>query len=362
MNIAFDASILRSPEFTGVEKSFISMLRGLSLHPTGHRFFLVSPENCPRIEGLSTEFSNVSLATRAGPLWRERAFAPWLAEQHIDIVHSPVTAFPLLAAAAKICTVHELPWTEQGTRGDEGRAASHRAWAQLAAMHATRIVCVSRTTAQRLREFAASSAERIRVIYHGIEPRFVPCAEKQIDPPYFLCLGRTRRKKNALAALRAFRVFLDRSAAPHRLLFAGPAGEDREAILEKAQALGLQERVRLLGYVAERELPALYSGAQALLYLSFSEGFGLPPIEAMACGTPVIAAARGAIPEIAGEGALLVDPEQPLATAEAVEQIVLDPAFRAARVEAGKYLAAKYSLEANRKAVLSLYAEFEESP
>lgn len=361
MKIAFDASILRAPDPTGVEKSFLSMLRALSLRPTGHDFFLVFPDATARIEGISKEFSIISLPQARGPLWRERHLSPWLAAHDIDLLHSPVSAFPLLAKVAKICTVHEVPWTEPGTRGDEGCDASHRMWAQLAAMHATRIVCVSKTTANRLARVAPSAAERTRVVYHGIDPQFRPQAARQTGEPYFLCLGRARRKKNALAAIRAFRVFLDRTRAPHRLLMAGPSGKDREAILEAANALGLSARIRLLGYVREEELPGLYAGAQALLYLSFSEGFGLPPLEAMACGTPVVASNRGAIPEVAGEGALLVPPDEPLAAAQALEQMIADPAFRTARVEAGKHLAAKYSWEANRKAVLSLYREIEES-
>lgn len=362
MKIAFDAGILLAPEPTGVEKSFLSSLRALSLRPTGHEFFLAFPGACPRISGLSAEFRSVSLTEASGPMWRERALAPWIGENRIDAVHSPVSAFPLLAPAAKICTVHELPWREAGTRGDEGRRASHRIWAQLAAMHATRIVCVSRTTAEHLRETAPGAQERIRVVHHGIDPLFRPVSRPPAQPPYFLCLGRARKKKNAAAAIRAFRVFLDRTASSHRLLFAGPSGEDREAILEKSRALGLSERVGLLGYIPESQMPALYAGATALLYLSLSEGFGLPPLEAMACGTPVIASNRGAIPEISGPAAQLVPPEEPLAAALAMERLVADPALRASRIEAGKSLAARFSWEAHRESLLSLYAELESRP
>lgn len=365
MRIAFDVSILSCPEPTGVERTFASLLRALARRRTGHEFLLVSPGEVPEIPGLSAEFSPSPLEAEGGPLWRERLLPAMVRERGVELFHSPLSAFPLLAPCRKIATVHEIPWLEEGTRGDEGRRPPHRLWAYLAASFADRILCVSKRTAENLERLHPSAAARIRAFPHGLDPIFrpVPHRDGQLEAygipsrPYFLCVGKARAKKNLLEAVRAFRVFLDRTGAPHRLVLAGPGGPALDQAREKARALAIADRVLTPGYVAEKDLPALYGRAEALLYLSFSEGFGLPPLEAMACGTPVIASDRGAIPEVLGEGGILLPPGDPMRVAEAMARLASDPAFRAAKVEEGRRRAGLFRWEDTVSRLLSIYGE-----
>jgi len=369
MHVAFDVSVLDTPEPTGVERACSNLLRALARRRTGHRFTLVAPRRIPPLPPLSEEFGTALLETdRPGALWRERLLPDFVKERAIDLFHSPVAAFPLTATCRKLVTMHEVPWLEPGTEGDEGRRATHRIWAYLDATYADRIVCVSERTATNLVSLYREAERKVRIVHHGVEERFRPLDSSEVDEealvragippgPYFLFVGKARARKNLVHAVRAFRVFLDRTAAPHRLVLAGPGGAPLAEALERSRHLGLSSRVIATGFVPDDDLVTLYNRADALLFLSYSEGFGLPPLEAMACGTPVVASDRGAIPEVVGDAAAIVGPDDPLAIASALRRIVEDADHRADLVRRGRERAARFTWEKTAEAILSIYAE-----
>jgi glycosyltransferase involved in cell wall biosynthesis len=370
LRIAIDVSVLDTPEPTGVEKTCASLLRTLAGRKTGHRFTLVAPGRAPRLPPLSEEFEVAVLPAEGPlPLWRERLLPTFVRERGIEAFHSPVAAFPLTASCRKIATMHEVPWLESGTEGDEGRRAAHRIWAYLDAAYADRIVCVSRRTADNLASLYRDAAPKVRVVPHGVESRFRKLADGEGDldgllarlkippGPYFLFVGKARARKNLVHAVRAFRVFLDRTAGPHRLVLAGPGGPSLDEALDRARGLGLESRVVATGYVSDDDLVGLYNRAAALLFLSYSEGFGLPPLEAMACGTPVVASDRGAIPEVVGDAAVVVPPDDPLAIANALAKLEVDAAWRSELAERGRARAATFTWEAAADRILAIYEE-----
>jgi len=286
-----------------------------------------------------------------------------LAKNRFDIFHSPVAAIPLFGSFAKIATIHEIPWREPGTRGDEGRRFRHRAWVYLASQYARHIICPSRHTAHHLSSLYPAAKNKIHVIPHLIGREY--CRESAAPPPafdflfagkpYFLCVGRAREKKNWRQALQALRWIGDENGMDIQLVIVGPRGKSLQKIRQVAQKWQLDNRVHILGYVEEQLLQKLYRRAVALLYLSYSEGFGLPPLEAMALQTPVIASDRGAIPEICGKGAWLVDPDQPEGIARAMLQMLEDEGLAQQYVGKGAEQVTTYSWENIVKAVLSLY-------
>ncbi|HET6201961.1 MAG TPA: glycosyltransferase family 1 protein [Planctomycetota bacterium] len=370
MRIAFDVSVLDTPEPTGVEKVCESLLRALARRRTGHRIALVAPRRLPPLPPLSDEFEPVVLPVEGSlALWRERLVPPFVRARGIEVFHSPVAAFPLTAPCRRIATMHEVPWLEAGTEGDEGRRAAHRIWAFLDATYADAVICPSGRTAENLVSLYPTAAPKVRVVFHGVEARFRPRTRDEGEDaaalgrcgipagPFFLMVGKARAKKNLVHAVRAFRVFLDRTAAPHRLVFVGPRGSALEPALERARALGLAGRVLAAGYVTDDDLARLYRSAEALLFLSHSEGFGLPPLEAMACGAPVVASDRGAIPEVVGDAGVCVSPDDPLATALALQRLVADEDFRRDLVRRGFERAARFTWEEAAARVLALYAE-----
>jgi glycosyltransferase involved in cell wall biosynthesis len=171
---------------------------------------------------------------------------------------------------------------------------------------------------------------------------------------YLLSLGTREPGKNRETILWAMRYLLDHGADPH-LAVVGQAGWGAAAEEELVRNLGLEDRVHFTGYVPQEHLPALYSAAAAFLFPSLYEGFGLPVLEAMACGTPVITSNVSSLPEVAGHAALLVDPRDARALADAVNLVLSDEGVRRRLREAGLARAATFTWRACAEATLAVY-------
>jgi glycosyltransferase involved in cell wall biosynthesis len=204
-------------------------------------------------------------------------------------------------------TVHDLGWEIHPELYERRVRLMYRALFPWAVRRADRFIAVSRHTADDLIRRAGVPASRIDVVYHGLDPIFRPPADPpKVDDPYLLAVGGVSPRKNTRRVIEAFTRWRATGGQrrSYRLLVTGTS-LDSEVSRDSA---GLPEGVVLLGYVPTAELPRLYAGASALLYPGVYEGFGLPILEAMACGAPVVTSTTGAAPEIAGEAGVLVDP------------------------------------------------------
>jgi glycosyltransferase involved in cell wall biosynthesis len=199
---------------------------------------------------------------------------------------------------------------------------------------------------------------RVRVIPHAAPRAFAeaPAASAPAGPPYFLFVGNLEPRKNLARGLRAF-ARVAPSLPGQRFLIAGQPGWKYDDVLEELRRPELAGRVEWRGYVAEEDLPALYRHATAFVYPSLYEGFGLPVIEAMACGTPVLTSRVSALPELAEGAAVLVDPTDETALAEAMHALATDAALRARLRTAGRARAARYSWEATADRTIEAYEE-----
>jgi glycosyltransferase involved in cell wall biosynthesis len=209
-----------------------------------------------------------------------------------------------------VATVHDLGWRVHPELYDRKLRLMYGALFPWVLRRADRFIAVSQYTADDLVKKAGIPAARIDVIYHGLDPVFARApgesAAEGPEAPYFLAVGGVSPRKNTRRLIAAFSRWRDRGSKRYRyrLLITGNSLDP-----EFAQNGGkLPDGVSLLGYVDQAELPGLYAGAAAFLYPGIYEGFGLPIIEAMACGTPVVTSTTGAAPEIAGGAAILVDP------------------------------------------------------
>jgi glycosyltransferase involved in cell wall biosynthesis len=200
---------------------------------------------------------------------------------------------------------------------------------------------------------------RVRVIPHaaprGFDPP-PPTFTPRADPPYFLFVGNLEPRKNLARTLRAF-ARVAQALPDHRFVIAGQPGWKYEDVAREAARPDLKGRVLFRGYVPEDELPALYRNATAFVYCSLYEGFGMPVIEAMACGTPVLTSRVAALPELAEGAALLVDPLDEAAMAEALLALGTDASLRETLRAAGPARAAQYSWERTCEQTLEAYRE-----
>lgn len=188
------------------------------------------------------------------------------------------------------------------------------------ALKAKKIITVSEFSKAQLIELLGIPEELIRVIYNGVDDQFLINEQKhQWERPYFLYVGNRRKNKNIPAMLKAFA--LARIPNDFMLFLSGDSDKEIDA---EIQQLGIGKRVRFLGFIEEENLPKLYKGAHATLFVSLMEGFGLPVIESMASGIPVLTSSGGALEEIAGGAALCVDPLEVSAIQTGIEQLVND--------------------------------------
>jgi glycosyltransferase involved in cell wall biosynthesis len=297
-----------------------------------------------------------SLAFRAGHAW-EQAALPLLARGS-PLLFSPANLAPLAAGRRNVVLIHDVAAMRRPEAYRRFYAAYQRRLLPALAHRARRVVTVSEFSRAEIVELLGMAPEAVEVVPNGVDARFSPTADPAaaarsfgLDRPYVLAVGTSSARKNLAALGEGAR----RLAALGIELVA--AGSERGYLRGEPPPDG----IRRLGYVDDRLLPGLYAGARALAMPSLHEGFGLPCLEAMACGVPVVAARRGALPETVGDAALLVEPD-PGELAEALVAAAGDDALRSRLREAGLARAAAFSWDAAaRRADSVLEAALEEA-
>lgn len=178
-----------------------------------------------------------------------------------------------------------------------------------------------------------------------------------LTPGYLLFVGTLEPRKNLPGLLTAYRILLSRGVNREPLVVVGSRGWFYDEVFARVEALGLGAHVRFLENVPDEDLPALYSGAVLLVMPSFYEGFGLPALEALACGTPVVLSDRGSLPEVGGEAAVYVNPDSPEEIAAGVARVLEDPDLRERLRAAGLAHAARFTWEETARKTLNIYLQ-----
>jgi glycosyltransferase involved in cell wall biosynthesis len=225
------------------------------------------------------------------------------------------------------------------------------------------IICPSEATKRATVRLFGVEPERCRVIPHGVETEFALPASPSVKADvraryalpqhYLLQLGTVQPRKNYVTSLRALARIPTAERMP--LIVAGAFGWKYDAVVDAVRELDLRDWVRFVGYAGMPDLPALYQMAHAVLFPSLDEGFGLPLLEAFAAGTPVVASNAGAIPEVAGDAALLSAPEDAQALAENLLRLLTERRLRERQVAAGRARAALYTWSASAAAHREVY-------
>jgi glycosyltransferase involved in cell wall biosynthesis len=283
-----------------------------------------------------------------------------------QVLHGTANTLPLLRASMPaVVTLHDLAIYRHPEFFPGRQAFSTRVLIPRTLRRAARVICPSAYTAQDAQSLFGVPPERLRIIPHGVEEFFrrppAPAALQaardryRLPARYVLFVGTLQPRKNLEMALKA--VAAARRQANVSLVVAGGRGWRDEAALELIRTLKLEDGVRLLGYVPVSDLPALYRQAEVFLFPSRYEGFGLPVLEAMACGAPVIASSETSLPEVAGDAALLVPPSDEAGWVRALEQVLHDPATRARLVTGGAARARQYSWARSAAAHVAVYRE-----
>lgn len=313
---------------TGVAQYLFGLLRGLEQRDRDQQFTVfVLQDDLPLFASFKSSMRLVPVSERyREPLrnigWHHQYLPRWVREHHLDVLHIPSYRRLLWQRPCPlVATIHDLAPFRVPDKYDWKRMFYGRVVVRWLACRQDRIIAVSQNTANDLTQFFELPANRIQVIHNGLDhQRFSPgsperarqWAEKRfgLETPFFLYVARLEHPaKNHLRLISAFEQFRARCHLPWQLVLSGSDWHGAEAIHTAISRSPQRQQIRSLGFVPDQELPGLYRAANAFIYPSLYEGFGLPPIEAMACGCPVISSTRGSLAEVIENAALTVDPE-----------------------------------------------------
>ncbi|MCL4487023.1 MAG: glycosyltransferase family 4 protein [Chloroflexi bacterium] len=302
---------------------------------------------------------------RMSVLLADRTHLPmdhWVPET--DLFHATDHLLPTFRRAATVFTLHDLIFHFF----PEYHLPLNRWFLRLMLprflRRADAVIAVSESTKRDAMCVYNVPAEKITVIYEGVDAALQPVTDREViakaratwakGQPFVLLVSTVEPRKNIVALVDALRLLKERGC-PHRLLIAGRKGWLFQGTFDHIEQTGMESEVDFLDYVPEAELRALFAACDAFVYPSLYEGFGLPPLEAMACGAPVIASNTSSLPEILGDAALLVNPRNTGEIADAVERVVTSSNLQAELRAKGLKQAAKFSWERAARETLAVY-------
>lgn len=256
-----------------------------------------------------------------------------------DLFFSPGYNSPLFCAAPCVFTLHDLNHIDRPENSSPSKRLYYATVLKPSCHRAASILTVSEFSRTRIIEWSGVSPEKVVNVRCGVGPEYHPgVAPYELPFPYLLCVSNRKLHKNEFRTVEAFA--LSGLAATIRLVFTGKPTPELADCIERNHVAG---RVQFVGLIPDAQLPSLYHSAQALVFASLYEGFGLPVLEAMACGTPVVTSNTSALPEIAADAALLVDPTSVEQIAAALQRIMNDTSLRQQLRRKGLAQAAQFS-------------------
>lgn len=288
-----------------------------------------------------------------------------LRKLHPDVLHVPAFASPIGWKGPMVITVHDLAFLQSP---QQLRLRARIYWQYMlreSVRHAQRIIVVSEKTRSELTSYWGIEPERICLIYNALRPSLrhdsisaeeIEGMRRRYGSRYLLHVGRIVPRKNVEKLVQAFDLLASRCTDLH-LVLAGGEGYGSAAVRQRIELSPYGERIHQTGWVPEQDLGPLYAGASALVFPSSHEGFGIPSVEAMACGTPVVASPEAASIEVAGEAVLRTDCSNPALLADAIVQVLTDEALRERLIQLGRVQAQPFNCEACARDTRRAYHE-----
>lgn len=353
MRIAINAFFLQRPA-TGSAEHLYGLLEGLDRTDEINDYRLLfprldgskvlrMPHLGPRFQTVDVEGMSATLGVRLGKIWWEQvAIRDAAKKAEADLLHSPYFASPLYPNTPTVVTIHDVITLVLPEYGKPLHTRLYNRLVSAAARKATAVLTVSEAAKKDIVRVLGLPAERVHVAYNAADPNLRPVTNQAalehmretygIVGEYVLYFGGFDVRKNIGRVIEAYHAAQSSFSRPHQLVLAGsmnlvghPLYPDPRPLIAR---LGLEDSVIVTGRVTEDEKQLLYGGASAFLFPSLYEGFGIPVLEAMACGAPVITSNTSSLPEVAGDAALLVDPTSVDEIASALTRLIDDPVLQ----------------------------------
>lgn len=366
MRIGYDVTPV-GERMSGVGTYTLQLLLGMAGAEAGHEFLLLS--NRPDHQGRLAALPALRDAWAPYPsrmLWMQLALPRHLAALGAEICHYPNSIAPLRSPCPYVLTIHDMTLSTMPGHHPLRKRLLVAPLIPLVARRAARVITVSEQARRDIVRLLRVPAERVTVISEAAAPRFRPAdaaeqarvrAAHGLRRPFLLYIGTLEPRKNLVRLIRAWHELRRRGAIQHQLAIVGAPGWQYGPIFREAARLGCADDLIFTGYLPAGDLPALYSAAEAFAFPSLSEGFGLPVVEAMACGTPVLISDTPALAEVAGPAALRVDPRSVASIAAGLERLLTDGPLRERLRAAGLARAGALSWERAARETLGVYRE-----
>lgn len=371
MRIALSA-LQQRDYLTGTGRYISELFRHLPGLARGHEFLLYLKHSQRELYPLGGETARHRVVescpgnpTRRA-LWELLRLGPLLRADQLDLYHGPANFLPPRKVCPYVLTLHDMFYFRNPRRTGFVRSLYWRGYLRATWRLADRILTDSEHSKREILHFLPVPEERIRVIPMGVDGRFFEDAPAEarclvrehygLHRPYVLFLARLDPDKNHEGVLRAFARVCEKGNRDLELVIGGARDYQSARLPTLARELEIEQRVRFLGYVEEQHLVALYQEAAVFCYPSFNEGFGLPPLEAMAAGVPVVSSRTSSLPEVVGEAGILVDPHSPEDIAGGIVQC-LDSSRGEELRQAGRERARLFSWENTARLTLRAYEE-----
>jgi glycosyltransferase involved in cell wall biosynthesis len=373
LHIVIDARRIRD---FGIGTYIRDLVHALGAIDSANHYTLISgPGDVRLLAGLPENFRTVIYPRNDSSHMDHLMFPILLRGLSPDLVHIPLNRVPLLMIRPYVVTIHDMTslfYPEERARLWMGlrRLRFRRGLAR-----AQRVIAVSEATRRDVENFMGVSPHRIRRVYNAPDPGFFArgggeeeqeqqriLERYQIQYPFLLYAGNIRRHKNVPRLVEAFAVVRDQLASHPlykdlRLVIIGDTISQYPSVRQAVIKSRVENVVRFLGFVPFETLRCFYQSAAAFVFPSRYEGFGLPPLEAMACGAPVVTSNVSSLPEVVGDAAILVNPENVFDIARGIKEVLLDEPLRAELIRRGREQALRFSWERTAREVLEIYQE-----
>lgn len=379
MRIGISTSVIQRGQ-TGIGQYVFALLRAFLPHTEDHEFFLFVLDHDIELFGFTEgKMRIVPVPERFRPpiknIWWHQTTLPWLLrEQQIDVLHVPSYRRLLWPGPCPlVATIHDLAPFHLGNKYDWARMFYGRVIARRLAQRQDEIIAISHNTARDIARFFNVDRARISIIYNGLEHcRFFPGSREQaqaemaqryrLHAPFFLYVSRLEHPaKNHVRLISAFNQYKSATPSDWQLALGGGDWHGVDVIRAAARRSPFERDIRFLGFVNDADLPNLYRAAEVFVYPSLYEGFGMPPIEAMACGCPVICSNRGSLDEVVGNAAAIVNPEDVDSVANQLLLLANNAEVREGLRTAGLTQARRFDWNRTATDTLSVYSRVGQS-
>lgn len=367
MRIGIEAQRIFRKNKHGMDYVVLQEIRELQKIDTRNEYFVfVAPGEDRCLEDTSN-FHIIETGGNFYPLWEQFTLLNAANELNLDMLHCTSNTAPVRCKIPLILTLHDIIFLEPRDKSNKSLYQNmgwlyRRLVVPQIIKKCRKIITVSHFEKNNIISKLGIPEDDIEMIYNGYNEWFRPVQDtyhvyqKYIDAPgYFFFLGNTDPKKNTERTLKAYSKYLEKSDIKRKLLMADLDKTYLDSIIKRNHIENILQRIVIPGYIVNSDLPYIYNKAFAFLYTSLRESFGIPLLEAMACGTPVITSNTSSMPEIGGPDAILINPESPDEIAEKMIQLEKDDAFYAQQKEVGLKRAGIFSWQQTAEQLLNLY-------